>query len=339
MTQAIWKSPQLPLIDGVYPETGKAELGSGLRFKRDLVKYLNHYGKNRTGPLVSEIEKYDFSTVKAALISSVPTRVSLHTGGETTTSFGWPGLRQILLRVPVTSFSEEGRPLIVSQISSIAQLGQGWLGHFLNILNGSPMTSEGYVVHQTPRHRVMFPTANEIRHCLDGYAAGASIHMKLQSKQAQRQVSTLRQFLVRWGGNEDDQVIQDSAGRERAAPHIKTYMRFNDKLDRIDWAMLTSANLSTQAWGSLPLDSQVRICSYEIGVVVWPSLLGDAANAVMVPTFKTNTPKGSIQHDGQTMIGFRMPYNMPLTPYDEADSPWCASASYDEPDWMGHMWR
>lgn len=81
------------------------------------------------------------------------------------------------------------------------------------------------------------------------------------------------------------------AGRRRAAPHIKTYVRFTDSsLESIDWALVTSANLSNQAWGGASRSTRdVYIQSYEIGVLVWPELFG--SNAKMVPTFKTDNPK------------------------------------------------
>lgn len=116
------------------------------------------------------------------------------------------------------------------------------------------------------------------------------------------------------------------AGRKRAAPHIKTYIRYspranpnttptpNSKPERsIDWALLTSANLSKQAWGEAASagggGGQIRIASWEIGVLVWPELLASTAStttgeeaeaeaekwkgkgeARMVPTFRTDMP-------------------------------------------------
>ena len=74
----------------------------------------------------------------------------------------------------------------------------------------------------------------------------------------------------------------------------------------------------------------VRICSYEIGVLVWPELYGDGA--VMVPTFKTDTPEIGGKHDASIVVGARMPYDLPLRPYSKEDVPWCATASYTEPD-------
>lgn len=103
--------------------------------------------------------------------------------------------------------------------------------------------------------------------------------------------------------------------------------------------LVTSANLSKQAWGEgLNAAGDVRICSYEIGVLVWPGLFGEKAS--MVPTFKTDTPDVSAARAGtELVVGARMPYDLPLVLYGEDDLPWCATSSYEEPDWMGETWQ
>ena len=80
----------------------------------------------------------------------------------------------------------------------------------------------------------------------------------------------------------------------------------------------------------------MRICSYEIGVMVWPGLYGD--NVTMVPTFKTDTPTPP-ELSGGSVIGARMAYDLPLVPYAKDDVPWCATSSYTEPDWTGQTWN
>jgi tyrosyl-DNA phosphodiesterase-1 len=176
--------------------------------------------------------------------------------------------------------------------------------------------------------------------------------MKLQSVAQQRQLQYLKPYMCRWAGDQDDDTTlgvgksvvpeRREAGRCRAAPHIKTYIQFSDKtkMDRIDWAMITSANLSTQAWGASPnRDGEVRICSWEIGVVVWPQLIADDEEAEMVPCFKKDVPnRASTSELSFTTVGLRMPYDLPLTPYTTHDVPWCATTSHSEPDWMGQTW-
>lgn len=188
--------------------------------------------------------------------------------------------------------------------------------------------------------------------------------MKTQSPPQQKQLQYMRPHLCQWAGDDsnyidlsEDKSAKREAGRGRAAPHIKTYIRFADseKMDSIDWAMLTSANLSTQAWGAATNPSgEVRISSWEIGVVVWPDLFSGASSpqdeenapaaqtALMVPCFKKDHPGPVLENlEAQkptTVVGFRLPYDLPLTPYGASDEPWCATASHHFPDWQGQSW-
>jgi len=101
--------------------------------------------------------------------------------------------------------------------------------------------------------------------------------------------------------------------------------------------MVTSANLSKQAWGEATnAAGESRVSSYELGVLVWPELFGD--KATMVPTFKTDSPPVEVTA-GELVIGARMPYDLPLVPYAKDDEPWCATSSYQELDWKGMSHR
>lgn len=239
-----------------------------------------------------------------------------------------------------------------TQMSSIATLGQTdkWLKDvFFDAL--APSRSTYTSKKQRPQFSVMFPTAEEIRRSLNGYGSGGSIHMKLQSAAQQKQLQYLRPYLKHWAGDVTDKLpanIQD-AGRRRAAPHIKTYIRFTDgeSMDVIDWALVTSANLSTQAWGAATnANGEVRICSWEVGVLVWPGLYAigpQSQSAAMVPCFKKDKPGSSreVPADaaGSTaLVGFRMPYDLPLTSYSAQDVPWCATMPHSTPDWLGQTW-
>uniref|UniRef100_M4B9X5 Tyrosyl-DNA phosphodiesterase n=1 Tax=Hyaloperonospora arabidopsidis (strain Emoy2) TaxID=559515 RepID=M4B9X5_HYAAE len=60
-------------------------------------------------------------------------------------------------------------------------------------------------------------------------------------------------------------------------PHIKSYVRFNpskEESGELDWAILTSSNLSKAAWGTLQKNkTQFMIRSYELGVMFLPPVL------------------------------------------------------------------
>lgn len=369
MTQAVWRSPLLPLSPVESPASSQAQstIGSGSRFKRDLLSYLRAYGPKKTGSLVQQLDRHDFSAIRAALVASVPSKQDFGVlNSEVATLWGWPALRDLMGRIPIQKQLKEeestqvSRPHIVAQISSVASLGQTdkWLKDvFFKSL--APASTKPH-----PKYSIIFPTPDEIRRSLDGYGSGGSIHMKIQSAPQQKQLQYMRPHLCQWAGDNpsntnfidlsEDKPPKREAGRARAAPHIKTYIRFSDAetMDTLDWAMVTSANLSTQAWGAaINANGEVRISSWEIGVVVWPELFTDdfaslnstskCSPALMVPCFKRDRPFLSPEIQGKkpsTIVGFRLPYDLPLTPYSASDEPWCATKSHIAPDWQGLSW-
>ncbi|KAH0103549.1 phospholipase D/nuclease, partial [Aureobasidium melanogenum] len=344
LTQAVWRSPLLPLT-GTDNETSEAPIGSGARFKRELLNYLQGYKskfRDPTRPLIDQLKKYDFSSVKAALVASVPGKqqIGTITANSKQSLWGWPGLERVLKEVSTTT--PASRAQINVQISSIGTLYEKWLNGFFDVLR---TTTTG----QLPRSeaasvRIIFPTANEIRRSLDGYQSGSSIHMKLDSDVQKKQLSYLMPLLCTWAGdtNGDRNGVQQ-AGRRRAAPHIKTFIRFSDNdCNKIDWTLVTSANLSKQAWGEMAnKNREVNIASFEIGVLVCPQwLAGEGEKASMVPAFKKDSPDVNTTSEGfDRVIGVRMPYDLPLAPYAGNEVPWCAERSHDEPDWKGVMWQ
>lgn len=385
MTQAVWRSPLLPLCkDNTNSDPVKYPIGNGERFKVDLLRYFKAYGKRLTS-MTDQLTGYDFSAVRAAFIGSAPSRQKpVAARPSEQTSFGWLGLQQILSNVPITTIAEQttSRPHIVMQVSSIATLGAAptWLSHLQSVMSRSAPTHMPSADDKSkptkassffdkapkpkppsPTFNIIFPTPAEIRASLDGYAAGGSIHIKLQSTQQQKQLEYLHPLFCHWTNPPPSSTSSTSkercgqALRGPAAPHIKTYIRFSDKSHKsIDWAMVTSANLSKQAWGDVVnKKDEIWIQSWEAGVVVWPALFNEAEDTeqrIMVPVFGKDMPgpenvpddeKGGKEEGdrvGKTVIGFRMPYDLPLSPYAAEDRPWCATMQYSEPDRFGFGW-
>lgn len=343
MTNAVWQSPPLPLLGASTPNSQPdTAMGSGHKFKFDLLSYLKAYNTNRNvcKPLLEQLTNYDFSAVRGALIASVPGRHAV-LDDPGLTRWGWGAMKHALRSVPI----QQGKSEVVVQISSIATLGgtDAWLQRTLfDSLSSSAKSSS------KPNFKVLFPTADEIRLSLDGYVSGGSIHTKIQSSQQAKQLQYLRPIFCHWSNDSpggiasngtSSNIGRQDAGRGRAAPHIKTYIRYGEK--SIDWALLTSANVSKQAWGEAPNASrEMRIASWEIGVLVWPELLADKAK--MVGTFKTDTPSESslvAQNDDTCpLVGLRIPYDLPLKRYGPNEKPWVATAEYSEPDWKGRAW-
>lgn len=379
MSQAIWRTPLLPLDNTVHSSSDPMPpLGSGIRFKHDLLAYCRGYSRNGAATLpdlVSQLQEYDFSAVRGALIGSIP---GLQMPGQFEPEdqdrigrWGLPALKRILSSIPsnpAPSSDPNSQPQIIAQVSSVASVGEKWLLKTLTptLTTIRPLTAPQNP-HPKPKISIIFPTADSIRICIEGYGSGGSIHMKTASTAQAKQLAVLKPMLCHWSSQGTSQPSNAAdrrpeprrqTGRGRAAPHIKTYVRFTSaSMTRIDWAMMTSANLSTQAWGSSPnAGGEVRISSYELGVVVWPALWDDAeqggsgsgrCRARMVPVFGGDMPveddeerkenDDGLGKEGVT-VGWRMPYDLPLVPYGEDEKPWCATEACDEPDWMGRVW-
>jgi tyrosyl-DNA phosphodiesterase-1 len=123
MCQAVWRSPLLPLLPSGGQDESASEMtiGSGRRFKRDLLSYLEAYGPKKTGRLVQQLRKHDFAAIRAALVASVPSKQLLDDlDSNKQTLWGWPALKDTLRRVPrkesLGSESHKPRPHIVAQV-------------------------------------------------------------------------------------------------------------------------------------------------------------------------------------------------------------------------------
>ncbi|KAG5949595.1 hypothetical protein E4U60_003742 [Claviceps pazoutovae] len=342
MTNAVWRSPRLPsrAAEGSQMSSSYEDLaiGSGDRFKADLLSYLRCYDCRvlTCKPLADKLSRYDFSAVRAALVASAP---GVHDGHDlSNTPFGWSAMKRYLKAVPCQAGSAE----VVVQISSIATLGgkDGWLQETL-----FDALSSGQRRGQRPRFKIVFPTADEVRRSLDGYASGGSIHTRIQSAQQAQQMKYLQPILYHWANDCDDGaglpsgIAVQNSGRNRAAPHIKTYIRYNEN-QTLDWALLTSANLSKQAWGGAAKPTgQVRIASWEVGVLIWPELLQPDAPS-MIGTFQSDSP-GPLDPAAEpnaVPVAVRIPYSLPLQQYGTGEVPWVASMAHSEPDCHGQVW-
>lgn len=199
MTQAVWRSPLLPLKPPPAPEVtgaGPPVSGSGEKFKIDLLNYLRAYNRRRPvcRELVEKLSKYDFSAIKAVLIASVPGRHMIRDETDET-KWGWAALKDALGQVPV----QDGKCEVVVQVSSIATLGptDAWLRRSLF----DSLKVSRNKVQREPSFKVVFPTPDEIRRSLDGYESGASIHTKIQSVQQAKQLLYLKPMFCHWAND------------------------------------------------------------------------------------------------------------------------------------------
>lgn len=402
MTQAIWQSPLLPKLGG---KSGCAigRYGSGSRFKHDFMAYLNAYG-SKTKALREQLDPFDFTAIRGALISSVPSRMkdpsqkTLTEGDENL--WGYPSLCRVLSTINKPKPTKPtDHPHLVCQVSSIATLPMTWLNRFFNsISDNDNKTTSQFLDHVS----IIYPTPSNVASSLDGYSSGGSIHTKAQSAAHLKQITSLRSTLSQWT---EGPLPAFRAKRHEAAPHIKTYLQYRERptaenpAPEIDWALLTSANLSTQAWGAFrDKEKEVVVQSFEIGVLVWPELFSDdfdkpivpddgtnlltsskkssssssyssympnnlsppqhsSKNIRMIPVFGNDTPspldmdiptvKGAaaaaandngISTQPPTIVGLRIPYDLPLTRYSATELPWSPQGTYETRDKHGRRW-
>jgi hypothetical protein len=83
MTNAVYITPHLPLKSEETPITP---------FESSLLEYFAFYSPSRTGELVSRLKKFDFTSVKAHFIASVPGKFV----GPDANKWGLGRLRKIL---------------------------------------------------------------------------------------------------------------------------------------------------------------------------------------------------------------------------------------------------
>lgn len=313
-TQGVWVSPLFPPL----PAPGGDSIGDSVtHFKGDLLEYMSAYRHRRLNEWSDIVRQHDLSAAKVYLIASVPGR---HVGNRKN-CFGHMKLRQVLSRCGPESAAVLGWP-VIGQFSSIGSLGASadmWLrGEWLESTSAVRSDRQTLTTSTKPRLQLVFPSVDNVRSSLEGYIAGGSLPYSINT--ARRQ-PWLNAFFHQWKS--------DSRGRSWASPHIKTYTRVSPDTSQLAWFLVTSANLSKAAWGSLEKNaSQLMIRSYELGVLFLPQHFD-----VCDGSFTT-----SPQHSTERSVIFTLPYDLPLTPYTAKDRPWIVDLPYSEVDSHGCQW-
>lgn len=343
-TQAVWHQ-DFGLKDG-------ASLTSSA-FERDLAAYvaalrLPAAAAARAAHLIS---LHDFSPSRAHLIPSVPSPDGEFTGPRMA-SYGHLKLRQALDGEPFDP-KFAGAP-ILAQFSSVGNLSVKWLQAFADSLSGGRVRGGGAL--GPPRAglkdlRLVWPTVQEVRDSLEGWWAGGSIPGPHQN--------VTKDFLVerycRFGGA--------PVGRQRAMPHIKSYLRFAG--EEVAWMCVGAHNLSKAAWGE-EQSSRVHRCqlfkilSYELAVLLTPSLElkyrksrwfgfsctdltrngapmagAERATAVRFIQWQRGRPQEASVVDGIVTAPLPVPYELPPVGYGHGDEPWSVGVPREGVDALG----
>ena len=287
-TQGIWLSDKCPRItDG-----GSGESPTG--FKASLLRYLKFYEVSVLQQFITCIQSCDMSHINTVFVSSVP---NSHKDGAMC-MWGHRAVAKLLRNNIPPSVSSW--PVIV-QCSSIGSLGLSpdmWLEHEL----GNSLSSNMSRSLTRSRVSVVYPSHNDVLSSYDGPLGGGCLPYSGQTAAKQ---PWLVDHMNHWRA--------EASNRTRAMPHIKTYTRTSPDNTEMAYFMLTSANLSKAAWGSVSkAGNSCLIMSYEAGVVWLPKFV-TGEELFKTVQFKERNACSNM---------FPLHYDLPLTKFSEREKPW-----------------
>ncbi|KAK9267484.1 hypothetical protein L1049_009910 [Liquidambar formosana] len=234
---------------------------------------------------------------------------------------------------------------LVYQFSSLGSLDEKWMAELAFSM------SSGVSDDKTPlglgEPLIIWPTVEDVRCSLEGYAAGNAI----PGPQKNVEKEFLKKYWAKWKASH--------TGRCRAMPHIKTFTRYNGQ--NLAWLLLTSSNLSKAAWGALQKNnSQLMIRSYELGVLFLPSnikrhgrgfsciddgnpskdkgKLSEKSEAQRTKLVTLTWQGGRNADSSSEVIQLPVPYELPPQRYSSEDVPWSWDRRYSKKDVYGQVW-
>ncbi|XP_031129904.1 tyrosyl-DNA phosphodiesterase 1 [Ipomoea triloba] len=313
-------------------------------FERDLIDYLsilkwpeftaNIPALGNCNINSSFFKKFNYSSAGVRLIASVP---GYHSG-PSLKKWGHMKLRTVLQEC---TFSKEfQKSPLVYQFSSLGSLDEKWMTEFAFSLSAGK--SDDNKPLGIGEQMIVWPTVEDVRCSLEGYAAGSCIPSP--SKNVEKEF--LKKYWAKWKASQ--------TGRGRAMPHIKTFVRYSGQ--NLAWMLLTSSNLSKAAWGALQKNnSQLMIRSYELGVLFLPSVkcgsgfsctdnsnyseVKSAPHEEKAAKLVTLAWRGkSDTESAEVVIKLPLPYELPPRPYSPEDVPWSWDRRYTKKDVYGKVW-
>ncbi|KAL3519526.1 hypothetical protein ACH5RR_017675 [Cinchona calisaya] len=339
------KSQGLWMQDFPWKDNNSANKGCG--FASDLIDYLTalkwkEFNANLTGLGSFSInpsffKKFDYTSAAVRLIASVP-------GYHSDSSLRKWGHMKLHTVLQECTFSEEFRKSpLVYQFSSLGSLDEKWMAEFQSSMSAGVTENKKPLGVGEPL--IIWPTVEDVRNSLEGYAAGNAIPSPLKNVEK----PFLRKYWAKWKASH--------SGRCRAMPHIKTFTRYNGQ--NLAWLLLTSANLSKAAWGTLQKgNSQLMVRSYELGVLFLPSSIKPGCGFSCTDTAKSSDDKSGLQESSEMkrmklvtldwkenqavesseVVQVPVPYELPPKPYSAEDVPWSWDRRYTKKDVYGQVW-
>lgn len=351
-TQMCWVSPVLKMHTDrkKYLDFNTSNISikkdTGTVFKRDFIAYLLTYKKEGVNDLINQIGKYDFTPIDVVFVASSPGNYH-YENWETLTRvnakpmFGYGRLWQVIHTLGLQCLHGK----FIGQASTIAGPCDSWKRNlFVYLLTscvekGFPLIKKADYSFE-PYMRTMnkvepiliWPTIDEVLKSRSSMYSGIALHLKTVDKWEayERQYLDIRKYLHKWTTNSDT-PYKSKAGRSNLSSHTKTYTVTEDNFKTLKWFLLTSANISHQAWGKFKKYNLIDydISSFEAGIFVAPELLNVPSNVnnhrqILVPTYGKDDANdvNFLSNDNKFKIGLRLPYDTPLVKYSANENPW-----------------
>ncbi|XP_077293305.1 tyrosyl-DNA phosphodiesterase 1-like isoform X2 [Arctopsyche grandis] len=287
-TQSLWMSPKCPRLADLNDNNGESPTG----FKKSLIDYLNSYNTSYLSSYIEIVKNIDFSSINVFFVASTP-------GIYFDAAWGQSCIGNLLSKYCIIPADEADEWAFIAQASSIGGYGynpKSWLcgyfqENFCSCLKVSPITKI------LPKLKLIYPTHSNVKNSHDGLYAGATLPYKhsLHVKQ-----QWLDKLLHQWSAVHSD--------RNKAMPHMKSYLRVSPDCKRAAYFLLTSGNISKNAWGTYDrTNGGLRINSYEGGVL-------------FIPKFVIGEDYFPLELSDPNRIP--VPYDLPPVPYESDDIPW-----------------
>lgn len=346
-TQMCWMSPQLEMHKDVndWFDFNQPNLSlideTGLVFKRDFIAYLLTYENNDINKLIDQVAKYDFSPIDVVFVASTPGHYQFTDWNKLTKPsskpmFGYGRLWQVIHILKLQSLMGK----LVGQVSTIAGPCDNWKRNvFVHVLTscvekGYPISKKADYKYVANKNKVepviIWPTVTEILKSCAAPLSGIALHLTSRGKWAayERQFLEIKNYFHRWSCSDEPELSK--AGRSNLAPHVKTYTVTEDNFKTLKWFLMTSANISHQAWGKPKGYNTIEydICSFEAGIFIAPQLLKIKSNIenktqILEPTYGRDSVVDEHSLSGSVCkIGLRLPYDTPLKKYTATDKAW-----------------
>ncbi|KAI3331033.1 tyrosyl-DNA phosphodiesterase I [Ustulina deusta] len=241
-------------------------------FEADLLSHMEALGTPKA--FIDSIRgKYNYSTVKVHLITSVPGTCS----GEKAERHGLLRLRRIVkqmdLKLPEKDNAEELQLEICT--ASVGSLNARWLNGFYDCALGKDTLSTHDGARDVPKLKLFYPTMQDVNNA-DEVARDAASNIGCHTRPWNKAPVEIKSIFHHYESKDRGKLF-----------HQKLILAYNprDTTQLPYYVYIGSANLSQSAWGVLEHDKRgneptsdkklIKLSNFECGVLIPGHLIGD----------------------------------------------------------------